>query len=97
MGKQGNFCQIVEMVPHVHVLFLPLLGILTIFHGGFPNGSAVKNPHASSGEAGLMPWSGSSPGRGNDNLTQYSCLRNPIDRGAWWTTVHVFTKESDTT
>ena len=36
----------------------------------------------------LIPGLGRSPGGGNDNSLQYSCLENPMDRGAWWTTVH---------
>ena len=52
---------------------------------GFPSGSVIKNPAASAGEernAGLIPESGRSPGEGNGNLLQYSCLGNPMDRGA---------------
>ena len=41
---------------------------------------------------GLIPGSGRSPGGGNGNSLQYSCLKNPVDRGAWRTTVHRFTK-----
>ena len=44
----------------------------------------VKNPPASAGNSGLIPGSGTSPGGGNGNPLQYSCLGNPIDRGAWW-------------
>ena len=40
------------------------------------------------GDKGLIPGSGRSPGRGNGNPLQCSCLKNSIDRGAWWTTVH---------
>ena len=40
------------------------------------------------GDPGPIPWSGGSPGRGNGNPLQYSCLENPMDRGAWHTTVH---------
>ena len=50
-------------------------------------GSAVKNLPANAGDAGLIPGLGRSPG-GGDNPLQYSCLGNPIDRGAWWATVH---------
>ena len=39
-------------------------------------------------DAGSIPGSGGSPGEGNGNLLQYSCLGNPTDRGAWWATVH---------
>ena len=41
---------------------------------------------------GLIPGSGRSPGREHGNLLQYSCLENPMDRGAWWSTVHRVTK-----
>ena len=50
-----------------------------------------KNQDASAGDArdtGLIPGSGRSPGEGNGNSFQYSCLENPMDRGAWWATVH---------
>ena len=43
-------------------------------------------------DAGLIPRSGRSPGIGNGNLLQYSCLENPMDRGAWWATVHKVAK-----
>ena len=54
---------------------------------GFPGGSVVKNPSANAGDAGLIPGLGRSPGEKNGNPVQYSCLENPIDRGAWQTTV----------
>ena len=49
--------------------------------GGFPGGSKVKNLPANSGDAGLIPGSGRSPGKENGNLLQYFCLENPVDRG----------------
>ena len=55
---------------------------------GFPGDSVVKNPSASARDAGSTPGSGRSPGRGNGNPLLYSCLGNPMDRGAWWATVH---------
>ena len=55
---------------------------------GFPGGSAVKNPPVSAGDMGLIPGSGRSPGGGNGNPLQYSCLENPMDRGAWPARVH---------
>ena len=64
---------------------------------GFPNGSVVKNPLASAGDAGSIPGSRRSPGEKNDNPIQYSCLGNPTDRGAWWAIVHRVTKGSDMT
>ena len=60
----------------------------------------VKNPPANAGDArdmGLIPESGRSPGEGNGNLLQYSCLENPMDRGAWQATVHGGHKELDIT
>ena len=67
---------------------------------GFPGGSVVKNPPANAGDigdAGLIPGSERSSGRGNGNPLQYSCLGNPMDRGVWQATVHGVAKESDTT
>ena len=57
---------------------------------GFPGGSEVKNPPANAGELGSIPGSGRYPKEGNGNSLQYSCLRNPMDRGAWWATIHQF-------
>ena len=48
----------------------------------------VKNLPAYAGDLGSIPGSGRSPGEGNGNPLQYSCLENPMDRGAWWATVH---------
>ena len=48
----------------------------------------VKSLPANAGDMGSMPGSGRSPGEGNGNLLQYSCLRNPVDREAWCATVH---------
>ena len=57
-----------------------------IISTGFPGGSVVKNPPA--GDLGSIPGLGKSPGEGNGSPLQYSCLGNPMDRGAWWATVH---------
>ena len=57
----------------------------------FPCGSVVKNLPANAGkagESGSVPGSERSPGGGNGNLLQYSCLKNPKDRGTRWATVH---------
>ena len=64
---------------------------------GFPGGLAVTNLPASAGDAGdlgLIRVLGRSPGEGNGNPLQYSCLGNPMDRGAWWTTVHGVTTQN---
>ena len=56
-----------------------------------PRWQVVKNPLTSAGDTkdmGSIPESERSPGVGNSNLLQYSCLENPMDRGAWRVTVH---------
>ena len=55
---------------------------------GFPGGSEVKASACNAGDLDSIPGLGRSPGEGNGNPLQYSCLENPIDRGAWWATVH---------
>ena len=55
---------------------------------GFPSDSVVKNPPANAGEVGSIPGLGRSSGGGNGNPLKYSCLGNPMDRGAWHATVH---------
>ena len=57
----------------------------------------VKNPSASAADSGSVPGWGVSPGGGEGNPLQYSCLGNPVGRGALWATVHGVAKESDTT
>ena len=55
---------------------------------GFPGGSVVKNLSVNAGDTvSILRW-GRSPREGNGNPLQYSCLGNPIDRRAWWATVH---------
>ena len=54
----------------------------------FPRGSTVQNPLDNAGDMHLIPGSGRSPGGGNGNPLQYSCLENPRDRRPWQATVH---------
>ena len=56
--------------------------------GGFPCSSVGKEFACDAGDLGLIPGSGRSPGEGNGNPLQYSCLENPTDRGTWWATVY---------
>ena len=74
------------------LFFLFTTSILTSV--GFPGGSAVKNPPANTGDACLIPGLERSPGEVNGNPLQYSCLENPKDRKAWWSTVHGVTKRA---
>ena len=55
---------------------------------GFPGGSDGKASAYDAGDPGSIPGWGRSPGEGNGNPLQYSCLENPMDGGAWWATVH---------
>ena len=58
-------------------------------------GSVVKNPPDNAGDVSLIPESGRSPGKENDKSLQYSCLRNLMDRGSCWATVHGVSNELD--
>ena len=60
-------------------------------------GSLVNNLPANVGDASSIPRLGRAPGEENGNPLQYSCLGNPMDRGAWWATAHGVTEGSDTT
>ena len=64
---------------------------------GFPGGSEVKASARNAGDPGLIPGSGTSPGEGNGNLLQYSCLKNSMDRGAWQAIQFTGSQESDAT
>ena len=55
---------------------------------GFPRSSVGKESACNAGDLGSIPGLGRSPGEGNGNPVQYSCLENPMDRGASRTTVH---------
>ena len=58
----------------------------------FPGGSDGKESACNVGDQGSIPGSGRSPGEGHGNSLQYSCLKNLLDRGAWWATVHGISK-----
>ena len=59
--------------------------------GGFPGGSDSKESTCNAGDMALIPRLGRSPGEGNGNSLWYSSLGNPMDRGAWWASVHGIT------
>ena len=65
----------------------PLLFILLPNVPGFPSSSDSKASACNVGDPGLIPGLGRSPGEGNGNPLQYSCLENSMDRGTWWDTV----------
>ena len=77
----------------IHFEFIFVYGVRKCFnfillHRGFPGGSDGKEFACNAGDPGSIPGSGRSPGEGNSNPLQYSCLENPMDGGAWQTTVH---------
>ena len=71
----------------IRVRFIHIYTYVHIYTG-FPGGSEVRNLPAKAGDADSIHRLGSSLGEGNDNLLQYSCVGNPMDRGASWITVH---------
>ena len=66
--------------------------ILDSVRWNFPSGSNAKASACNAGDLGSIPWSGRSPGEGNGNTLQYPCQENPMDRGAWQSTVHSVAK-----
>ena len=72
-------------------IFNKIINSLIYRFKGLPRWLSGKESACNAGDAGdtgSIPGSGRSPGGGNGNPLQYSCLENPIDRGAWWVTVH---------
>ena len=78
---------------HKHFPFAPI----SKQRVSFPGSSVVKNILAKVGDTGSIPGLRRSPGEGNGNPLQYSCWKNPMDRGAWQAIVHGVAKEPDTT
>ena len=85
-----NFCEV--LLFYLKTLCPQLFLMLDIIR--WPRG---QESSANAGDLGLIPGSLRSPGEGSGNPLQYSCLGNPTDRRAWWTTVHWAAKESDMT
>ena len=75
---------------HSSPSFLPplVINLSVICWMGFPGGLVVKNPPVSAGDSDLILGSGRSPGEGNGNKLQYSCLGYHMDRAAWQGTIH---------
>ena len=83
--SRGAVSLILIMTVHESLKFIYLY--LKIVHG-FPGGSEGKASACNAGDLDLIPGSGKSLGEGNASQPQYPCLENPMDRGAWWATVH---------
>ena len=69
------------------VLYISVKMLLFFFFLSVTGGSDGKESTCNTGEPGLIPGSGRSPGEGNSNTLQYSCLEITMDRGAWWAIV----------
>ena len=80
--KFGFFCMILQKNPN------DFFGQPSRFLRDFPGSSVGKESSCNAGDTGSIPGSRRSPGKRNDNTLQYSCLGNPLDRGAWEATVH---------
>ena len=76
----------------VSVCWFILNYTLYIVYMGFSDGTVVKNLAINAGDTGLISGLGRCPGGGNGHPLQYSCLENPLDRGAWWVTVYNVTE-----
>ena len=79
-----------------HGVVLRLTSSYYATNEGLPGFSGGKESAWDTGDPGSIPELGISPGEGNGNPLQYSCLGNPMNRGAWWATIHSVA-ESDTT
>ena len=99
-GTTGQRCSQLEHT-HTHTHTHTLTHSLTHSLPRWSNGKEstciharthAVNPPASSGDSGLIPGSGRSPGEGNGNPLQYSCLENAMERGVWWAIAHGVTK-----
>ena len=83
--RSNDFLNLFTRCKMVGFVVNQIVGFLNIYYfisRGFPGGSVVKNLPANAGDVGSIPGSGRSPGGGNGNTLQYSCLGNSMDRGA---------------
>ena len=85
LGNLGVFREFIESSFFVCLLFNSI-GVL------FSGGAVVKNPNGSAGDSGSISVLGRSPGGGNGNPLQHSCLQDPMNRGTWQATVHGITE-----
>ena len=94
--RVGAFGKVKEEVGVNSIIRIGFVGRVCIYEGR-PDNSDGKESACNTGDPGSIPGSGRPPGEGNGNPLQYSCLENPMDRGAWQATVHGGHKELETT
>ena len=95
-GSNPGFLHCRQVLYHLSHQGSPVTfkGLTNVNTGGFLDGTSGKKKTylANAGNAGWIPGLGRSPGEGHGNPLQYSCLETPMDRGAWWATLHRVTK-----
>ena len=92
LSEDGRELALLSLFGGKKTLFWRTIASLYLLrHSGFPGGSDSKESVCNAGDPSLIPGSGRSPGKGNGYPLHY-CLENPMDRGAWWTTVLGVTK-----
>ena len=74
--------------PGFSILGVDEVPVYIYIYWDFPGSSEGKESAFNAGDLGSIPGWGRSPGEGNGNPLQYSCLENSMDRGAWWATIH---------
>ena len=85
----GNICWTIEKARKIQKNIYFCFTMLNLWLCGGISGKETDSQGRNVRDMGSIPGSGRSPGEGNVNIVQYSCLENPIDRRAWWVTVHV--------
>ena len=84
----GNWFGLELSLPALQFISITAHHCLSYLFNARPGGSEGKASACDAGDPGSIPGSGRSPGEGNGNPLQYSCLENPMDKGAWWATIH---------
>ena len=84
--------QTLHSIPKYSLFNFSIMTMNRWIRHAFPGGSEVKASACNVGDLGSIPGSGRSPGEGSGTPLQYSCLKNPMDGGAWWATVHEVAK-----
>ena len=87
-GGTGELCDLSKSLPHSGLQLYLFYKVGIMIKGGFPGGSDGEESACNAGDPGLISGLGRSPGEWHGYPLQYSCLENPMDRGAWRAIVH---------
>ena len=88
LRRKDLWCLLVLFQMNCQHVKIRRVGLIVALSWGFPGGAVVSNPPVNAGDVGSIPGPGRSPGGGIGNPLRYSCLGNPMDRGAHWARVH---------